>query len=122
MTGIYTSGVWQVDPGDEEEFVAAWSEFAAWASGMPAAGALRLARDLGGSGRFVSFGFWDSLEAVRAWKAAPEFRERMAHVLQHVAEFAAAELAVVAIAETGIAETGAQIGEPGRMATAVRSQ
>jgi heme-degrading monooxygenase HmoA len=118
MTAIYTSGTWQLDPGNEEAFVAAWTEFARWASGMPGAGTLRLARDLRASGRFVSFGAWDSLEAVRAWKSAPDFRERMAHLLQHVAEFEPSELAVVASAETG-----AQITDPAPVSSsATRSQ
>ena len=116
MTAIYTSGTWQLEPRNEEAFVAAWTEFAGWAAGMPGAGTLRLARDLRASGRFVSFGAWDSLEAVRAWKSAPDFRERMAHVLQHVAEFEPSELAVVTSAEAR-----AQISKPVPVPAATRS-
>jgi heme-degrading monooxygenase HmoA len=83
----------------QDMFVAAWSEFAAWAGGTPGAGTLRLARDTRDPERFVSFAAWDSIEEVRAWKSAPDFRERVARVLQHVAEFEPSELKVVATAE-----------------------
>jgi heme-degrading monooxygenase HmoA len=101
MSAIYTTGSWKPNPGSEEAFVEAWSEFAAWASAMPGAGELRLVRDLHEPGRFVSFGDWQDLERVRAWKSSPEFRERMARVLQHVDDFGPTELELVATAEQG---------------------
>jgi heme-degrading monooxygenase HmoA len=104
MTTIYTSGTWTPSPGGEAAFVAAWEQFAAWASAMPGAGRLHLTRDLGEPGRFVSFGEWETIEQVRGWKASTEFKERMARVLQHVDEFRPAELALVATAENGAAE------------------
>jgi heme-degrading monooxygenase HmoA len=104
MTTIYTSGTWAPSPGGEAAFVAAWEQFAAWASAMPGAGRLHLARDLGEPARFVSFGEWETIEQVRGWKGSPEFKERMARVLQHVDEFRPAELALVASAEHGAAE------------------
>lgn len=105
MREIYTAGNWTPKAGSEEAFVEAWAQFAAWASGMPGAGSLRLVRDLSEPQRFVSFGAWESMEQVREWKSSPEFRERMAQVQQHVAEFQASELALVATAETGAATT-----------------
>jgi heme-degrading monooxygenase HmoA len=99
MSQTYTTGSWKPTAGKQDMFVAAWAEFAAWASGMPGAGALRLARDTRDPERFVSFAAWDSVEAVRAWKSAPDFRGRLARVLQHVAEFEPSELNVVAAAE-----------------------
>lgn len=66
---------------------------------MAGAGTLRLTRDVRETERFVSFGRWESIDAVRAWKTASEFRERMARVLQHVDDFEATELAVAATAE-----------------------
>src|SRR5262249_34987919 len=81
---VYTMGTWKPNPGSQEAFVEAWSQFAGWASSMPGAGTLRLVRDLHEPGRFVSFGAWDSIDYVRAWKGSPEFKERMARVLQHV--------------------------------------
>jgi heme-degrading monooxygenase HmoA len=98
MSTVYTSGSWQPSAGSEEAFVAAWRQFAAWASSRPGAGRLQLVRDLARPGRFMSFGDWESIEQVRAWKGSPEFRERMARVLQHVDDFQPAELTLVATA------------------------
>jgi heme-degrading monooxygenase HmoA len=98
---VYTTGSWKPNPGSEEAFVEAWSQFAGWASSMPGAGTLRLVRDLGEPGRFVSFGAWDDIDHVRAWKSSPEFRERMARVLQHIDDFQPTELALVATADGG---------------------
>jgi heme-degrading monooxygenase HmoA len=97
MSGAYTTAVWIAKPGAEDEFVEAWSIFAAWASSMPGAGALRLTRDLVDRNRFVSFGRWNDLEAAHAWKASPEFRVRMAAVQAHVDSFVPAELEVVRV-------------------------
>jgi heme-degrading monooxygenase HmoA len=105
MTEIYTTGRWQPNPGKDGAFVEAWMQFASWASGMPGAGTLRLTRDVRDARVFLSFGRWESIDAVRAWKSDPDFRERMARVLQHVAEFEATELAVVA---TAAADTASQ--------------
>jgi heme-degrading monooxygenase HmoA len=101
MAELVTTGVWTVDVAKEEAFVETWAAFAAWASSMPGAGTLRLGRDVGDPGRFVSLAPWETTEAVRAWKAGSEFRERMAQVLQHVDEFHPAELDVVASAADG---------------------
>jgi len=101
MSTIYTSGTWLPRKGGEEAFVAAWEQFAAWASSMPGAGRLQLVHDLRQPERFVSFGDWEGLEQVRAWKSSPGFRERMARVLQHVDKFQPAELTLIATAEHG---------------------
>jgi heme-degrading monooxygenase HmoA len=101
MTTIYTTGTWKPNSGSDEAFIAAWKQFAAWASSMPGAGRLQLARDIRKPEQFVSFGEWESLDQVRAWKSSPEFRERMAQVQQHVDEFKPTELALVATADAG---------------------
>jgi heme-degrading monooxygenase HmoA len=69
---------------------------------MTGAGRLQLVRDVRERNRFVSFGSWESIEAVREWKSSPEFRERIAHVLQHVGDFHPSELQLVATAEQGV--------------------
>jgi heme-degrading monooxygenase HmoA len=102
-TTVYTSGTWKPKPSSEDAFVAAWKEFAAWASSMPGAGRLQLVRDLREPEQFVSLGNWASIEQVRGWKSSPEFRERMARVLQHVDEFRPAELTLIASVEHGAA-------------------
>ena len=103
MSAVYTSGTWKPSSGREEAFVEAWEQFSAWASGFPGAGRLQLTRDLNEEGRYVSFADWASEDAVRAWKGSPEFKERMAQVLQYVGEFQPAELGLVATAENGAA-------------------
>src|SRR5215218_10989087 len=96
MAELMTTGIWTVSPTKEVAFIEAWMAFAEWASSMPGAGALRLGRDTGDVLRFVSYGAWESVDAVRAWKSAPEFRERIAQVLQYVDDFHPSELDVVA--------------------------
>lgn len=103
LTEVYTTGVWTPNAGEEDAFVAAWAEFARWASEMPGAGTVRLTRDLRDPGRFVSFAAWESIEAVRAWKSSPEFKERMSRVQQYVDQFAPTELEVVAAVDRGVA-------------------
>jgi heme-degrading monooxygenase HmoA len=98
---LVTTGIWTVSPTKEAAFIEAWTAFAAWASAMPGAGALRLGRDTGNVLRFVSYGAWDNVDAVRAWKSAPEFRDRIAQVLQYVDDFHPSELEVVAACADG---------------------
>lgn len=93
---VYTTGSWQPFPGQEEAFIAAWEEFAAWAAGLGGAGDAILARDVRAEGRYVSFLGWDDMEAVRAWKGHPQFKERMGRVQEFVDKFAPTELEVVA--------------------------
>jgi heme-degrading monooxygenase HmoA len=108
MTELYTQGVWKPATGKEDAFVEAWTAFAGWASGMPGARTLRLVRDVRKWERFVSFGTWESPEAVRAWKSHPEFRERIARVLQYVDEFEPTEFTLVATAARGAGERAAE--------------
>jgi heme-degrading monooxygenase HmoA len=107
---VYTTGSWKPNAGSEHAFVEAWIRFADWASSRPGAGTLRLARDLRDPGQFVSFGVWESIEAVRGWKGSPEFRERMARLQEHVAEFQPGELELVASAEAGATSRHATSG------------
>lgn len=96
MAEVYTTGSWKPFPGQDEEFVAAWIEFVCWASECPGAGTAYLTRDLREPERFVSFMDWESIDAVRDWKGATEFKERMSRVQKHIDKFAPTELEVVA--------------------------
>jgi heme-degrading monooxygenase HmoA len=94
---FYSTGSWLPFADQEEPFLDAWREFAGWAAGMPgAAGEALLLRDLRDPERFVSFLPWESLEAIQAWKAHAEFKERMSSVQHYVDEFAPTEAEVVA--------------------------
>jgi heme-degrading monooxygenase HmoA len=101
MTELVTTATWTVTAGNEAAFIAAWAEFAEWASSMPGARTLRLGQDRADPGRFVSFASWESAEAAHEWKATPEFPERMARVRLHVATFQPSELDEVATAAAG---------------------
>lgn len=101
MSEAFTTGYWKPYDGQEEAFIEAWAVFAHWASEMPGAGTVRLARDLRNPGHFVSFAAWESIEAIRAWKSSPEFKERMGRVQQHVDKFSPTELELVAAFDKG---------------------
>lgn len=101
MAEAYTTGSWVPNEGEEGEFITAWSEFAQWASTMPGAGMVRLARDLRDPNRFVSFARWDDIDAIRAWKSSDEFKPRMSRVQRHVDKFNPTELEIVAVFENG---------------------
>ena len=97
MGGVYATGSWKPQAGQEEAFLAEWRAFMAWACSLPGAGRAVLARDLRDPERFVSFAVWDDLESVRAWKGSPEFKPRMSRVQAHTETFAPTELEVVAV-------------------------
>ncbi len=80
MTEVYTMGIWTVKAGREEEFVAAWRAMGeATIAEFPAAHG-RLLRNVDNPGRFVSFGPWESLETVDAWRASAAFQVGVAHI------------------------------------------
>jgi heme-degrading monooxygenase HmoA len=83
MTETYSSGVWMVKPGHEDDFIAAWREFVGWGTEMPGSGTFRLVRDLEHPNRFMSFGLWESAEAQQAWREHPEMAERLGRVRAH---------------------------------------
>jgi heme-degrading monooxygenase HmoA len=104
MYEIFTHGRFEVEPGNEEAFIDAWSEFATWASERAGAGTLRLVRDVRNAGRFLSFGDWDDVDAVRAWKSSPEFKERIGRVVRQATEFEPTELVTLVKVTGGTAE------------------
>lgn len=92
----YTSGVWKVKPGRGEEFIAAWTEFAQWTkTRAPGAGWARLLRDASDEDRFVTFGPWDSVEAIAAWRALDGWKERITKVRELLISFEAQTLTLV---------------------------
>ena len=79
---LYTVGIWVVKPGHEDAFVRAWREMADWTMrevvGETAEGqGGKLLRDREEPHRFISFGPWESLEAIEAWRAQPGFQDRV---------------------------------------------
>jgi heme-degrading monooxygenase HmoA len=77
----YSSGVRITRLGRETEFVAAWREFAEWSLATIEGGSwAKLLRDSSQSNRFVSFGPWDSLDSIEAWRSHPGFAERIGRI------------------------------------------
>ena len=92
MGRAYATGTWTPYAGQEEAFVAAWRGFVEWAMTLPGAGRAVLTRDARDPARFVSFSDWESLDAMHAWKASPDFKPQMSRVQQYIDKFAASEL------------------------------
>jgi heme-degrading monooxygenase HmoA len=98
MGQLYTHGRWVVKDGQQEAFQAAWREFAEWTNANisgTVAGEARLLQDLEEPTRFYSFGPWDSLEAIQAWRADPGFQKRVGRVRELLASFEAHTLRLV---------------------------
>jgi heme-degrading monooxygenase HmoA len=81
VADLYTCGTWTVIPGREDEFVAAWEEFAQWTSeNVAGAGWATLLQDEDTPHRFLTVGPWESREAIAEWRASQGFRERIARI------------------------------------------
>ena len=87
MPETYTSGLWHVREGEEDAFVAAWTDFVEWGRSKPGLSTFRLVRDHDDPSRYMSFAPWESFEAQQAWKEEPEFPERIGRVRVHVDDF-----------------------------------
>ena len=85
MTATYTHTTWRVKPGQEDEFVRRWGEWAEWSHRQGLGDSARLLRDVERPGTFVSFAAWASADAVRSWRSLEGYHERVAR-LQEVLE------------------------------------
>jgi hypothetical protein len=66
----YTSGVWTVRDGSQDEFVARWTEFVRTAAESPNAESFILIQDRSDPRQFVSFGAWHDWDSVDAWRSS----------------------------------------------------
>ena len=90
MATLYTSGSWKVKEGREEEFAAAWRELAEWTlSEIPGAIWATLLRDRDDPTHFISFGPWESADAIEQWRASDGFRERIGGIRELLESFEA---------------------------------
>lgn len=92
MGQLYTHGRWVVKEGQEAAFQAAWQEFAEWTNANISGavnGEARLLQDLDDPRIFFSFGPWESLEAIQAWRASDGFQERIGRMRDLLASFEA---------------------------------
>lgn len=72
----FTWATWMVKPGNEEAFIAAWKAFAEWSvKNQPGAADAYLLQDLHQPRQFASFGAWETLDAIKAWRESNEFKD-----------------------------------------------
>jgi heme-degrading monooxygenase HmoA len=87
MGDAYSHSFWRVKPGQEDEFVRRWEELADWSALQGLKAHAKLLRDIDDPSRFVSFGPWESVEAIRGWRGAAGFHERVARLQEVVDGF-----------------------------------
>lgn len=77
----YSSGDWLVKPGQEEAFITAWTDLAHWTSkNVTGAGKPYLIQEVTNPQHFISFGPWESTEAMQAWRQLPDFKEKLGKI------------------------------------------
>jgi len=97
MGQLYTSGDWMVKPGQADAFRAAWEETAAWTrANIEGSSWAVLGQDTADPNRFRSFGAWESLASIDAWRSDEGFRARNDTLMQLVASFEPSTLETVA--------------------------
>jgi heme-degrading monooxygenase HmoA len=75
----FTAGVWLVKSGKEKDFIAVWGDVAAWVLNHNlGAREFYLLQDIQQSRRFISYGYWDSIQKIEAWRQLPESAEFIA--------------------------------------------
>jgi heme-degrading monooxygenase HmoA len=92
MGQLYTHGRWVVKEGQQEKFQTAWQELAEWTNANVSGtvgGEARLLQDIDDPLLFYSFGPWNSLEAIQAWRANPGFQERVGRLRELLSSFEA---------------------------------
>ena len=83
----YTSGEWIVKPGAEADFFDAFRRSGVEELDPPLEGLLQrpiLLRDLTSEGRFVSFGEWDSLAAIEAFRRRRDWNAMVGSMREHL--------------------------------------
>jgi len=96
MPDTYTHTTWHVKPGMEDEFVRRWSDWIDWSHLQGLGPRARLLRDAESSATFISFGPWMSAGAVKNWRAADGYHERVASLQEVLEGFEPRTLEVVA--------------------------
>ncbi len=91
----YSLTTWIVRPENEDEFVRRWADFAEWSSAEGLAASAKLLRDVDDPKRFISFGPWETLEAIRRWRTLEGFQKHVAALGEVVEHFEPRTLAQV---------------------------
>jgi heme-degrading monooxygenase HmoA len=95
-TANYTHTVWRVKAGREDEFVLRWREWVEWSHREGLEAPALLLRDLDSERTFISFGPWESVAAVRSWRALPGYQQRVERLREVVERFEPRTLEVTA--------------------------
>ena len=78
MTDVWTHGTWTVKPGREDDFVAAWRAMAREVSAhLTVTTPPTLLRDRDRPNVFISFGPWESVDAVTRFRGSAPFRRHV---------------------------------------------
>lgn len=97
MNDLFTHGQWLVNPGMEDEFIQLWEDLAEWTAEHVAGNSWALLlQDRDDPRQFTSFGPWESLEAIEAWRRADGFQDRVGRLQELLASFEAMTLQTVA--------------------------
>ena len=97
---LYTLGTWTAKTGNEKSFIAEWNAFAKWTTAHHVgAGMAYLLQDPEHPQQFVSFGPWESAEAIRTWRELPEFKAFVSRVRELCNDFQPRSLVVVGSSE-----------------------
>ncbi len=88
MANVWTHGEWTVEPGREDEFVAAWRDLArsAMAEFSPP-DPPTLLRDREHPNVFLTFGPWESAEQIERFRGSALFGERVAGMRELLESF-----------------------------------
>ena len=87
MAEPYTSTTWIVKPGQEDEFIRRWTEFAEWSAGQGLAAPAMLLRDVDEPTCFVSFGPWEDIQMIWRWRGQAGFQEHVASLNEVLVSF-----------------------------------
>jgi len=96
---LFSSGQWLVKPSKEAEFISAWDTFAQWTvQNQAGAGSGHLLQDTTNSRSFLSFGPWDSEDAIQQWRQKPEFQTFLSRARELCDDIQPKILTIVALA------------------------
>ena len=84
---VYTHGLWRVQPGHEEAFIAAWEALAdVFASSTEGPFWGTLLRSTADTSVFYSFGPWRSQQDILLMRADPVAQQAIARIREHCRE------------------------------------
>jgi heme-degrading monooxygenase HmoA len=96
MEPAYTHTTWVVKKEHESEFVERWRDWVEWSHHAGLQAHAVLLHDVDNPGTFVSFGPWESVGAVRNWRALRGYQERVKRLSEVVERFEPKTFTVVA--------------------------